>query len=55
MVGLVFDGNIHSLGGEYWFDLARNRTIAVHSAAMLEALEKVYGGQRIVEELTAAR
>lgn len=53
VVGLVFDGNIHSLGGEYWFDLARNRTIAVHSAAMLEALEKVYGGRRIVEELAA--
>jgi hypothetical protein len=55
VVGLVFDGNIHSLGGEYWFDLSKNRTIAVHSAAMLEALGKVYGGQRIVEELTAAR
>jgi hypothetical protein len=55
VVGLVFDGNIHSLGGEYWFDLSRNRTIAVHSAAMLEALGKVYGGQRIVEELTAVK
>jgi len=55
VVGLVFDGNIHSLGGEYWFDLSKNRTIAVHSAAMLEALGKVYGGQRIVDELTAAR
>ncbi len=55
VVGLVFDGNIHSLGGEYWFDLSKNRTIAVHSAAMLEALGKVYGGQRIVDELTAAK
>ncbi len=51
VVGLVFDGNIHSLGGEYWFDITKNRTIAVHSAAILEALAKVYGGERIVREL----
>ena len=51
VVGLVFDGNIHSLGGEYGYDAALNRAVAVHSAALLEVLDKVYGAQRIVDEL----
>ena len=51
IVGLVFDGNIHSLGGDYGFDPAVNRTVAVHSDAILEALSKVYGAQRIADEL----
>lgn len=51
IVGLVFDGNIHSLGGSYGFDPAVNRTVAVHSDAILEALSKVYGAQRIADEL----
>ncbi|MBL8921522.1 MAG: S46 family peptidase [Myxococcaceae bacterium] len=51
VVGLIFDGNIQSLGGDYGFDESQNRAVAVHSAAILEALEKIYGAQRIVEEL----
>jgi hypothetical protein len=51
IVGLVFDGNIHSLGGDYGFDPALNRAVAVHSEAILEALAKIYGAQRIVDEL----
>ena len=53
IVGLVFDGNIHSLGGEYGFDESQNRALAVHSAAIIEALDKVYGAGRLVEELKA--
>lgn len=53
VVGLVFDGNIQSLGGDYGFDKEVNRTVAVHSAAILEALDKVYGAKRIVDELTS--
>jgi hypothetical protein len=30
IVGLVFDGNIHSIAGSYWFDSDLNRTVAVH-------------------------
>ena len=33
VVGLIFDGNIHSLGGDYGFDETKNRAVAVHSAA----------------------
>lgn len=51
VVGLVFDGNIHSLGGEFGFDPALNRAVAVHSAALIEALDKVYGAHRVVQEL----
>jgi hypothetical protein len=51
IVGLIFDGNIRSLGGEYGFDPATNRAVAVHSDALLEALSKIYGAQRIVGEL----
>jgi hypothetical protein len=52
VVGLVFDGNIQSLGGDYGFDATVNRTVAVHSAALIEALDKVYGAQRLVQEIT---
>ncbi len=51
IVGLIFDGNIHSLGGEYGFDPAMNRAVSVHSASIIEALDKVYGARRILEEL----
>ena len=51
VVGLVFDGNIQSLGGDYGFDPAVNRTVAVHSSALVEALQKIYGAQRVVDEL----
>ena len=51
IVGLVFDGNLPSLGGEYGFDLRNNRTVAVDSRALTEALRVVYGADRLVDEL----
>ncbi|HTD38611.1 MAG TPA: S46 family peptidase [Candidatus Limnocylindrales bacterium] len=54
IVGLMFDGNIYSLGGDYGYDPVRNRAIAVDSRAMLEAMSKVYHADRIVQEITAA-
>ncbi len=50
-VGLVFDGNIRSLAGDYGFDGRDNRTVAVDSAALYETLDKIYGAERIVREL----
>jgi hypothetical protein len=55
VVGLVFDGNIHSLGGNYWYDGRLNRAVSVHSGAMVEALRKVYRADRLVDEIEAAR
>ncbi len=52
LVGLCFDGNIHSIGGSFWFDPAKNRTVAVDAGGMLEALRTVYGADRLAAELT---
>jgi hypothetical protein len=52
VVGLIFDGNIHSLGGDYGFDGTKNRAVAVHSSAIVEALGKIYGADRLVKELS---
>ena len=55
VVGLVFDGNIHSLGGDYGFDAKLNRTVAVHSQALLEALDHVYSAGRVAAEIRQAQ
>jgi len=52
LVGLAFDGNIHSIAGEYWFDPSLNRSIGVNTAIMLEALDKVYDADHLLQELT---
>ncbi len=51
VIGAAFDGNIHSIGGSYGFDPRVNRTIAVSTAAVQEALAKVYGGEALLREL----
>jgi hypothetical protein len=51
IVGLVFDGNIESLGGAFWWDERSNRCVAVHSGFILEALEKVYRADALVAEI----
>jgi len=53
IVGLMFDGNIHSIAGHYWFNTTNNRAIAVHPAIIREALEKVYGAKELLAELNA--
>lgn len=52
LVGLIFDGNLPSLGGAFWYDGAVNRAVAVDSAIILAALEHVYHAQPLVKELT---
>ncbi len=54
VVGLVFDGNLASLGGRYVYEAAGNRTVAVHAEAILAALKTVYadkGSARVLAEL----
>jgi hypothetical protein len=51
IVGLVFDGNIESLVGDFVYDGATNRTVAVHTAAMTEALRKVYNAGALLKEI----
>ncbi len=54
LVGLIFDGNIQSLVGDYVYDASVNRAISVDSRGMLEVLKKVFGANEIAAELTAA-
>jgi Peptidase S46 len=51
VVGLIFDGNLPSLGGRYGYDAPKNRAVAVHGDAILQALERIYGAGRVLEEL----
>ncbi len=51
LVGLIFDGNIQSLGGSYFYDESVNRAVSVHSAAISEALKKVYKSDHLIKEL----
>ena len=55
IIGLLFDGNIFSLGGDYGYDPVKNRSIAVDSRALLEGMRKVYHIDRVVDEIEAAR
>ena len=55
IVGLIFDGNIQSLGGDYGFDPAVNRAVAVDSRALMYALDVVYGADRLLQEIRAGR
>lgn len=51
-VGLIFDGNIHSLGGDFVYDGNINRAVAVDTAALVESVRKVYNLPRLADELT---
>jgi len=53
IVGLAFDGNIHSIAGSYWFDDRTNRSIGVHPAFIRTALEQVYGANALLSEIDA--
>lgn len=51
IVGLIFDGNIESLVGDYVYDGNTNRSVAVDTAAMTEALKKLYDEGPLLDEL----
>jgi len=52
VIGAAFDGNIESLGGSFGFDDTVNRSVIVSTAAITEALKKVYKDDGLVKELT---
>ena len=51
LVGLVFDGNIESIAGSYWFDPRDNRAVAVHPAIIKAALTSIYHADALAREL----
>jgi hypothetical protein len=52
IVGVIFDGNMQSLAGNYVYDDAQNRAISIDSRGIVEALTKIYGAQELTDELT---
>jgi len=55
VVGVVFDGNIESLPGDYIYLPERNRSVTVDIRAILAALDHVYDLDRLVLELRTGR
>jgi hypothetical protein len=55
LVGLIFDGNIESLAGDFVYDGSKNRAVAVHSAGMIEGLRKLYGAGALADELQGVK
>ena len=52
LIGLIFDGNIQSLVGDYIYDESVNRAISVDARGMIEILRKVFDANEIADELT---
>jgi len=50
-VGLIFDGNIESLPGRFLYSETTNRAVAVHSAAIVEVLRKLYDAGVLADEI----
>ena len=51
IVGLIFDGNIESLVGDYVYDETTNRAVAVDTAVMTEVMRKLYDAGSLADEL----
>jgi hypothetical protein len=50
-VGIIFDGNLESLPWDFAFDENEGRAIAVDSAAILQALERIFPTKSLESEL----
>lgn len=51
LVGLIFDGDIESLVGDFIYNEENNRSVAVDSAAILQALRDIYQAGPLADEL----
>ncbi len=51
MVGIIFDGNIESLTADFYYTEVSSRAVAVHIAAVLESLRKIYHADRLADEM----
>jgi hypothetical protein len=55
VVGVVFDGNIESLPGDYIYLPEKNRSVTVDVRAILESLDVIYDADRLALELRTGR
>ena len=51
LVGLIFDGNIHTLPWRHGYDDKVARAISVHAGGITESLESVYSAKNLLQEL----
>jgi S1-C subfamily serine protease len=51
LVGVIFDGNIESLVGRFVYSEESNRSVAVHSSVIIEALRRLYDAGPLDDEL----
>ena len=55
VIGLVHDGNLESLAGDFIFLESNNRAVATDSWGLIEALKHVYKTDRLVNELESGK
>jgi hypothetical protein len=53
LVGLNFDSNVQKLPNRYWYvdEDEGGRAVGVHSAAIIQAMKKLYGADKLVSEI----
>ncbi len=51
VVGLGFDGNIENVANRFLFSTERSRSVSVHSAALIEALRKMFDAGALADEI----
>ncbi len=51
VVGLIHDGNMEGLVGNFFYNDATGRAVSDHSAGMIMALRKLYDADKIADEL----
>jgi hypothetical protein len=54
-VGIIFDGNIQSLSGDFGYEEVQARSVSVASPGIIEALRKVYEVPALANELVSGR
>lgn len=54
IVGLIFDGNIESLIGDYVYSDEASRAVSVETGIITETLRKLYNAQGLADELQGA-
>ena len=54
-IGIIFDGNIHTLIGEFGYEDVQARSLSVDSAGILEAMRKIYKVDPLADELVNGR